>query len=87
MHRHDSSKTNNERILSTAQAINEALQVMGARDKNVLFAEGVDDPSAVYGTTKGMVPIYGRPELSRCQLQKMVSAVVQLARQCMIKDR
>ena len=56
-----SSKKNNERILSTAQAINEALQVMGARDKNVLlFAEGVDDPSAVYGTTKGMVPIYGR---------------------------
>lgn len=56
-----SCKTDNERILSTAQAINEALQVMGERDKNVLlFAEGVDDPSAVYGTTKGMVPIYGR---------------------------
>lgn len=55
-----STLTNNERILTTAQAINEALQVMGARDKNVLlFAEGVDDPSAVYGTTKGMVPTYG----------------------------
>ena len=52
-------QTDNERILSTAQAINEAC-VMGERDKNAFFAEGVDDPSAVYGTTKGMVPIYGR---------------------------
>lgn len=51
----------NERILTTSQAINEALQVMGARDSNViLFAEGINDPSAVYGTTKGMVPTFGK---------------------------
>ena len=51
----------NERILTTAQAVNEALQVMGARDENViLFAEGVDDPSSVYGTTKSLVPTLGK---------------------------
>ncbi len=55
----DSEK--NERILTTAQAVNEALQVMGARDENVmLFAEGIDDPSSVYGTTKGLVPTFGK---------------------------
>ncbi len=49
-----------ERIISSGQAINEALRIMGERDKDVLlFAEGIDDPSAIYGTTKGLRPTYG----------------------------
>lgn len=49
-----------ERIINSGQAINEALAIMGERDKNVLlFAEGIDDPSAIYGTTKNLRPIYG----------------------------
>ena len=76
------SKTNNERTLSTAQAINEALQVMGARDKNVIFLLRVDDPSAVYGTTKGMVPIYGRDRVIEMPLLKTASAALLSARQC-----
>jgi acetoin:2,6-dichlorophenolindophenol oxidoreductase subunit beta len=49
-----------ERILTSAQAINEALAIMGERDKNVLlFGEGIDDKGAFYGTTFGLKPIYG----------------------------
>ena len=48
------------RILSSAQAINEALQEAGGRHSDVLLlAEGVDDPSSVYGTTKNLVETYG----------------------------
>lgn len=53
-----------ERIISSGQAINEALAIMGERNKDVLlFAEGIDDPSAIYGTTKNLRPIYGDDRL------------------------
>ncbi len=48
------------RILTSAQAINEALAIMGERDKNVLLmGQGIDDKGAFYGTTAGLRPIYG----------------------------
>lgn len=48
------------RILTSAQAINEALAIMGERDKNViLMGQGIDDKGAFYGTTAGLRPIYG----------------------------
>lgn len=48
------------RIITSAQAVNEALAIMGERDSNVLLmAEGVDDSTGVYGTTKGLKEIYG----------------------------
>ena len=48
----DGSKT---RIISYADAVREALTECGTRDRNVLFmAEGIADPSSVYGTTKGL---------------------------------
>ena len=51
---------NKERIISSAQAINEAFQIMGKRDKDVLLmAEGIDDPSSIFGTTKNLLDIYG----------------------------
>ena len=44
--------------------MNEALAVIGQRNKDVLlFAEGVDDPSAIYGTTKNLTPIYGKERM------------------------
>lgn len=53
-----------ERIITSGQAINEALAVMGERDKDVLlFAEGIDDPSAIYGTTKNLSGIYGKDRI------------------------
>lgn len=49
-----------ERVISSGQAINEAFAIIGERNKDVLlFAEGIDDPSAMYGTTKNLRPIYG----------------------------
>ena len=49
-----------QRIINSGQAVNEALAIMGQRNKDVLlFAEGIDDPSAIYGTTKNLRPIYG----------------------------
>lgn len=48
------------RILTSAQAINEALAIAGERDKNVLLmGQGIDDKGAFYGTTAGLRPIYG----------------------------
>ena len=48
-----------ERILTSAQAINEALAIMGERDKNVLLmGQGIDDKGAFYGTTSGLSEIY-----------------------------
>jgi pyruvate dehydrogenase E1 component beta subunit len=48
------------RELTSAQAINEALAIMGERDKNVLLmGQGIDDKGAFYGTTAGLQPIYG----------------------------
>jgi len=48
------------RILISAQAINEALAIMGERDKNVLLmGQGIDDKGAFYGTTAGLHHIYG----------------------------
>ena len=50
----------NSHILTSAQAINEALAVMGERDKNVvLMGQGIDDKGAFYGTTADLRPIYG----------------------------
>ena len=48
-----------DRILTSAQAINEALAIMGERDKNVLLmGQGIDDKGAFYGTTSGLSHIY-----------------------------
>lgn len=50
--------------INSGQAINEALKIMGAKHKDVLlFAEGIDDPSAIYGTTKNLIPIYGKDRI------------------------
>lgn len=47
------------RILTSAQAINEALAIMGERDKNVLLmGQGIDDNGAFYGTTADLQRIY-----------------------------
>lgn len=47
------------RILTSAQAINEALAVMGERDNKVLLmGQGIDDKGAFYGTTAGLREIY-----------------------------
>lgn len=48
------------KILTSAQAINEALAIAGERDKNVLLmGQGIDDKGAFYGTTAGLRDIYG----------------------------
>lgn len=53
-----------DRIISSGQAINEAFAVIGERNKDVLlFAEGIDDPSAIYGTTKNLSGIYGKDRI------------------------
>ena len=43
------------RIISCGEAIREGLIEAAKKDDSVIFlAEGVDDPSAVYGTLKGL---------------------------------
>ena len=50
--------------MTTAEAINDALYIAGNRDHNVLlFAEGVNDPSAIYGTTKNLHKVYGEDRM------------------------
>ena len=56
--------SNGKRIISSSEAINEALSIAGKRDENVLlFAEGVDDPSSVYGTHRGLIDVYGNERM------------------------
>jgi acetoin:2,6-dichlorophenolindophenol oxidoreductase subunit beta len=44
-----------DRIITYAQAVREALTESGKRDRSVLFfAEGIQDPAAVFGTTTGL---------------------------------
>lgn len=48
------------RILTSIQAINEALTIMGQRDQNILLmGQGIDDKGAFYGTTAGLQSVYG----------------------------
>ena len=55
---------NTKRIISSAQAINEALKIMGERDKDILLmAEGINDPSSIFGTTKDLVDTYGNERI------------------------
>lgn len=49
------------RMLSYAQAVNEALSIALERDpKAICYGLGVDDPKRVFGTTNGLVEKYGR---------------------------
>jgi len=59
-----SNEIQNDRVINTGEAIREGLQVIGARDPSVLlFAEGVADPSSIYGTTKNLAQTYGNERL------------------------
>ena len=43
------------RSLNGAEAIREGLIEVGKKNKNVIFmAEGIDDPTSVFGTTKNL---------------------------------
>lgn len=52
------------KFISTGTAIRDGIAEAGKHNKHViLFAEGLDDPSAVYGTTKDLVEIYGKDRM------------------------
>lgn len=53
-----------ERIISAAEAIREALTEVALDDHSVLFfAEGVDDPSSVFGTLSGLSDVIEKARL------------------------
>lgn len=48
------------RVVTYAQAINEALTIALEQDRNVfVLGQGVDDPSAMFGTTRGLAVRFG----------------------------
>lgn len=48
------------RVLSYAKAVNEALVLAMTRDNGVfVLGQGVDDPSAMFGTTRGLQDLFG----------------------------
>src|SRR5665213_3507063 len=50
----------NEKIVSSAEAIRDALDLALKRwPECYLMGEGVADPGGIFGTTKGLVDIYG----------------------------
>ena len=54
------TETNMFRTITFAQAINEALQIAMSNDPAVIcFGLGVDDPKAIFGTTKGLKDQFG----------------------------
>ena len=53
-----------KKLITTGDAIREGLAEAGKKDKNVLlFAEGIDDPSSVFGTTKDLKQVYGEDRI------------------------
>ena len=56
--------SNQEKIITGSKAINDALAFIGKSNKNaLLFAEGVNDPSAIFGTQKNLLEVYGKERL------------------------
>ncbi len=56
---YDTPGADSGRVLGYAKAVNEALDLALARDPNVfVLGQGVDDPSAMFGTTKGLQEKY-----------------------------
>ena len=54
------NKNNQQRMLSYAQSIREAIDQCMASDRSVIvIGEGVPDPKAIFGTTKGLREKYG----------------------------
>src|SRR3546814_6324753 len=52
------------RIINTGEAIREGLSEVGMKDPSVLlFAEGIADPSSIYGTTRNLAQVYGNERL------------------------
>ena len=63
---------NKKRILSFAEAINEALSQSMKKDKNVIvMGLGVDDPGGVFGTTKNLKEKFPKIEFLIYLLQKI----------------
>ena len=49
-----------ERVISLAEAIREGIEESFAKDENTfLFAQGVSDPSSMWGTLKGIDNRFG----------------------------
>jgi acetoin:2,6-dichlorophenolindophenol oxidoreductase subunit beta len=52
------------RVVSYVQAVNEALALALEHDPSVfVMGQGVDDPTAMFGTTKGLQARFGRPRV------------------------
>jgi len=57
---YDAPRPEEGRVLSYPKAVHEALDLALARDTKVfVLGQGVDDPSAMFGTTKGLKEKYG----------------------------
>ena len=56
--------TEQNKSITGAQAINDALAHLGKNNKDILlFAEGVNDPTAIFGTQKNLLEVYGADRL------------------------
>tara|TARA_B100000795_G_C22759204_1_gene422836 strand:- start:162 stop:1262 length:1101 start_codon:yes stop_codon:yes gene_type:complete len=61
----------NKRIISGSEAIREGLIEAAKKNKNVIFqAEGVSDPSSVYGTTKDLNKIFNKKRIIEMPLSE-----------------
>src|SRR2546426_12638419 len=57
---YDSPSPTEGRVIAYPKAVNEALDLALGRDARVfVLGQGVDDPSAMFGTTRGLKEKYG----------------------------
>jgi pyruvate dehydrogenase E1 component beta subunit len=64
-------KAKHKRIISGSEAIREGLIEVAKKNKNVIFqAEGVSDPSFVYGTTKNLNKIFKKKRIIEMPLSE-----------------
>ena len=60
-----------QRIIPGSEAIREGLIEAAKKDRNVIFqAEGVSDPSSVYGTTKNLEKIFNKKRIIEMPLSE-----------------
>ena len=61
----------NNRVINSVEAIREALSIIGEKyDNALLFGEGILDPSAFFGTTRGLENFFGHERIYEMPLSE-----------------
>jgi len=67
-----------ERVISLAEAIREGIEESFAKDENTfLFAQGVSDPSSMWGTLKGIDNRFGEDRVIEMPIAEQMQLILE----------